>query len=213
MRMLGEDYPMALVRMMYQPLTACEDIESWVLDDYSKLDVLEFLRYKYSLPRAWCAFGISASDSIGRSIYVKQIGGCNKSHRTFYPCADWPKDEILKAVEESGLKLMSSYRYTNRTMGNVPGSITNEILKRHYPQDWEHMKALYPLCEAKTVREEILDREWAKAKQARIEANGGTMAHEQMPPQEGADATEGEEDLSPERMRAEALEGDWLEEE
>ena len=176
LRMNGEDYPMALVRMMYQPYKDCQDIEEWELDDYSKLDVLEYLRHKFGLPNAWCAFGISASDSIDRRIYCKNTGGKNPQNKTFYPCWDWPRTEIIKAVKESGLKLTSEYRYVNRTMGNVPGIVTNEILKAHYPKDWERFLCLYPLAEAKTVRERILDREWAAAKKRKIEENGGTAA-------------------------------------
>lgn len=185
LRMNGEDYPMALVRMMYQPYRDCQDIEGWELDDYSKLDVLEYLRHKFGLPNAWCAFGISANDSIDRRIYCKNTGGKNPQNKTFYPCWDWPRAEIIKTVKESGLMLSSEYRYVNRTMGNVPGIVTNEILKNHYPKDWERFLCLYPLAEAKTVRERILDREWAAAKRAKIEANGGTAVEAE--PSNGVD--------------------------
>lgn len=181
LRMLGEDFPMALARMMYQPYEDCVAIaERPVTDDYSKLDVLEHLRHKFGLPNAWCAFGISASDSIDRRIYCGKTGGKNPQNKTFYPCWDWPRAEIVKAVKESGLSLSSEYRYVNRTMGNVVGIVTNEILKNNYPKDWERYLCLYPLAEAKTVREHILDREWAALKKRKIEANGGTaVEHEE----------------------------------
>lgn len=196
LRMIGEDYPMALYRMMYQPFEDCEDIATWELDDYSKLDVLEFLRYKFALPRAWCAFGISIGDSIDRAVYVKKTGGKNPQNRTFYPCLDWPRSEIINAVRDSGIKLPSSYRYLNRTMGNVPGIVTNEVLKAHYPEDWGRMLDLYPLAEAKTVREQILDREWEASRRASIESTGGSAASD-LPPDDSTDES--------------LYDGDWME--
>ena len=196
LRLVGEDYPMALTRMMYQPWKDADMIADMPILNYSKLDILEYLRYKFNLPNAWCAFGISASDSIDRAIYCKRTGGKNPANKTFYPCYDWPRKDILQAVIDSGLKLPSSYRYVNRTMGNVPGIVTNEILKKHYPEDWQRFLALYPLAEAKTVREHILDREWAAAKKRRIEEAGGTAAAD-------LSADEGEDDGS--------FEGEWME--
>lgn len=196
LRMIGEDYPMALYRMMYQPFEDCEDIATWELDDYSKLDVLEFLRYKFALPRAWCAFGISASDSIDRAIYVKKTGGKNPQNRTFYPTGTWTRKQIVDTVRDSGIKLPSSYRYLNRTMGNVPGIVTNEVLKAHYPEDWGRMLDLYPLAEAKTVREQILDREWEASRRASIESTGGSAASN-LPPDDSTDES--------------LYDGDWME--
>ena len=195
LRMNGEDYPMAASRMIYQPFKDCIEIEDWDIPTYSKLDVLEYLRYRYALPKAWCAFGIAACESIDRAIYVKKIEGRNPQNRTFYPCYDWSRKQILDTVEQSGIKLPSSYRYVNRTIGHVPGIVTNEILKRHYPEDWKRVLALYPLAEAKTVREQILDREWLRRRNEVIVANGGEAS---------ADVSANDEDT-------ELYEGDWME--
>lgn len=200
LRLIGEDFPMALDRMMYQPMDTCMEVEEkgFVCEDYSKLDILEYLRYKYSLPKAWCAFGINMNDSMDRRIYIKRTGGKNPQNKTFYPCLNWPREEILNTIRDAGIPLISSYRYWNRTMGNVPGIVTNEILKAHYPEDWKRYLALYPLAEAKTVRERILAREWARTQRERIEANGGRASAD------GAASARQEPDDG-------IFDGDWME--
>lgn len=195
LRLKSEVYLTAASRLMYQPLKDCLEISEWEVPTYNKIDILEYLRYRYALPKAWCAFGIAASDSIDRAIYVKKAGGRNDQNRTFYPCFDWSRKQILDTVEMSGIKLPSSYRYVNRTIGHVPGIVTNEILKRHYPQDWQHVLSLYPLAEAKTVREQILDREWLRRRNEVIVANGGEAS---------AEVSGSDDD-------AELFEGDWME--
>ena len=73
LRMMGEDLKMALVRYIYQDTPwECDVIDQVIPDvDFTKLDVLEYLRMKFNLPRAWCAVGISKNDSIDRLIYCR----------------------------------------------------------------------------------------------------------------------------------------------
>lgn len=164
LRLVGEELPMALPRMMYQTPDDIEELESLDTPNFSKLDILEYLRYEFNLPRAWCAFGIAASDSIDRRIYCNKIKGRNPSNMTFYPCWDWPRAEILKAVRESGVRLSGEYRWSSRTLGGIPSATCNRIYKEHYPEDWNRILAMYPLAEAKTLRELYLDRAFERRK-------------------------------------------------
>jgi len=175
LRLMGEDLPMALSRYIYQDdILECDWIdENMEVDDYSKLDILEFLRYKYNLPKAWCAFGISANDSIDRLIYCRKTGGKSEDHRTFYPCWNWPRAELINAIKESGLKLSSEYKYVKRSMGGVPSATYNKVLMEHYPDDWKTLQKWYPLAYVKNLREEMLDREYERRKNEEIAANGG----------------------------------------
>ena len=68
-------------------------------------------------PQAFCKIipDISANDSIDRLIYCRKTGGKSEDHRTFYPCWNWPKAELLRAIRESGLKLSSEYKYVRLT--------------------------------------------------------------------------------------------------
>lgn len=159
LRMMGEDLRMALVRHIYQESPwECDVIDSVFEDvDYTKLDILEYLRMKFNLPRAWCAVGISQNDSIDRLIYCRKNGGINKKNRTFYPCFDWPREEMLGAIWDSGLMVSPEYKYTKRSMGGIPSATYNRVMMEHFPQDWELTKKWYPLAEVKNIREEMID--------------------------------------------------------
>lgn len=176
LRMMGEDLKMALARHVYQEtVDQCNRIDKMIrpVEDYDKLTILSYLRYKYNLPRAWCAVGISASDSIDRRIYCNQTGGKSEEHRTFYPCWDWPRSEILKAIKESGLKLSSEYKYSKRSIGGVPSATYNAILAEHYPNDFDKVRFFYPMCDIKNYRMMLLDRNVYEQEQEEIRKRGG----------------------------------------
>lgn len=165
LRMMGEDLKMAMARCVYQESPwECEMLDEAFssVEDYSKLDVLNYLRMKFNLPRAWCAVGISQNDSIDRLIYCRKTGGKNKSNRTFYPCFDWPREELVNAIWNSGLYVAPEYKYTKRSMGGVPSATYNRVMMEHFPQDWELTRLWYPLAEAKNVREEMIDANYGK---------------------------------------------------
>lgn len=163
-RLCGPELTGCLQRGMYQTLDDIDDLVQMDEAEYSMLDRLEYLRYTFNYPRAWGAFGIMANDSIDRQIYCRKIQGRNPQNLTFYPCWDWPRAEVLRAIREAGLKLSGEYRYVNRTMGGPPSKTCNEIFKKHYPEDWNTILGMYPLAEAKTLRELYLDRIYERRK-------------------------------------------------
>ena len=179
LRMMGEDLKMSLVRYMYQESPwECDAIDATFEDeDFSKLKVLDYLRMKFNLPRAWCAVGISQNDSIDRLIYCRKNGGKNLKHRTFYPCFDWPREELFNAIWESGLYVAPEYKYTKRSMGGVPCAIYNKVLMEHFPADWELTKKWYPLAEVKNVREGMIDANYAKWMEQEAAKRGGLVEH------------------------------------
>lgn len=201
LRLMGEDLKMSLVRHIYQETPwECDEIDRVFPDqDYSKLDILDYLRMKFNLPRAWCAVGISKNDSIDRLIYCRKNGGKNVTNRTFYPCWDWPREELLDAIWNSGLYLAPEYKYSKRSIGGVPGATYNNILKEHFPRDWELTKKWYPLAEVKNYREEMIEANydlWMKQEAAK---RGGRIS-------------EGEVDGSADGLLDEEVEGAETEE-
>lgn len=175
LRMMGEDLKMALVRHIYQDTPwECDVIDKVIPDvDFSKLDVLEYLRMKFNLPRAWCAVGISKNDSIDRLIYCRKTGGKNPRNRTFYPCWDWPREELLHAITDAELVLAPEYKYVNRSMGGVPSATYNKVMMEHFPQDWETTKLWYPLAEVKNIREEMIDANYPLWMEQEARKRGG----------------------------------------
>lgn len=181
LRLMGEDLAISLKRLIYQEpqdADACFD-EFGQVEDYNKLDILEYLRKKFNLPRAWCAFGVNASDSQDRRIYCNKTGGMSEISRTFYPTWDWPRSEIVEALRYSGLKLAPEYKYSKRSIGGVPCATYNKILKEHFPQDFQTYKKWYPLMELKTRREEILDARYQENLNKASAAFGGKEETEQ----------------------------------
>ena len=177
LRMMGEDLKMALVRHIYQETPwECDVIDEVFPDvDYTKLDVLEYLRMKFNLPRAWCAVGIGKNDSIDRLIYCRKTGGKNVSNRTFYPCWDWPREELLNAITDAGLVLAPEYKYTKRSMGGIPSATYNKVMMEHFPQDWELTKKWYPLAEVKNVREDMIDANYPLWMEQEARKRGGRV--------------------------------------
>lgn len=177
LRMVGEDLRMALVRNFYQDRPwECDEIAEKIPDeDYTKLDILEYLRMKFNLPRAWCAVGISQNDSIDRLIYCRKNGGKNKTNRTFYPCFDWPKEELINAIWNSGIAVAPEYKYTKRSISSLPSATYNKVLMKHFPDDWEIVKKWYPLAEAKNIREEMIDENYTKWMEQEAAKRGGRM--------------------------------------
>ena len=178
LRLMGEDLAISMKRLIYQDprdADACYD-EFGEIEEYNKLDILEYLRKIYNLPRAWCAFGVNAADSMDRRIYCNKTGGKSEINRTFYPTWDWPRSEIIKALRESGLKLAPEYKYSKRSIGGVPCATYNKILKEHFPEDFKTLLAWYPLAELKTRREAILDARYEARLDAAAASFGGKDA-------------------------------------
>ena len=192
LRMMGEDLRMALVRHIYQETPwECDVIDAVFPDeDYSKLDVLGYLRMKFNLPRAWCAVGISQNDSIDRLIYCRKNGGKNPKNRTFYPCYDWPREELLNAIWEAGLMVAPEYKYTKRSMGGIPSATYNKVMMEHFPRDWELTKKWYPLAEVKNVREEMIDANYQLWMEQEAAKRGGRGEAAAIHPEDGAGACE-----------------------
>lgn len=176
LRLMGEDLKMALVRHVYQQTPwECDEIdeEFGEVTDYSKLDVVEYVRMKFNLPNAWCAVGIGQNDSQARMIYCRKYGGRNDAHKTFYPCFDWPKEELLNAIWESGLYVAPEYKYVKRSMGGVPSATYNKVMMEHFPRDWETTKRWYPLAEVKNFREEMIDANYILWQDEQARRHGG----------------------------------------
>lgn len=168
LRMVGEEVPMALARGMYQTPDMLEGVLDVDVEDYSKLDIMEVIRKELNLPRCWCAVGINICDSIDRRIHCKKCGGKHESNLTWYPTFNWQKCEIIRALQECGVKLSGEYRWTSRSMGGVPSATNGLIWKHHYPEDYELYLSIYPLAQAKELRERYLDRAWAERRAAGI---------------------------------------------
>ena len=142
----------ALNELAFQLLSGEAEIDAAGFWSYSKHEILGLLREKYSLPRAWCAFGINMTDSIDRRVYVAKIEGRNENRRTFYPCWDWSRGQILQVISESGIRLPRDYLFANRTLADVPNVRHLERMLKLAPADFERVEMFFPLIAARLAR-------------------------------------------------------------
>ena len=62
----------------------------------------------------------------------------------------------------------------------MPSATYNQVLMRHFPEDWEIVKKWYPLAEAKNIREKMIDENYTKWMEQEAAKRGGRMdVHEE----------------------------------
>lgn len=145
-------------RCVYQPIEDVEAIDAMALRKYDNHAIVAALRTKHGLPDAWCAYGINASDSLTRRIYVNKYEGRIERWKSFYPCFDWKRAEILAALEESGIKLPRDYLLYNRSFSGLPEAATIENMRKLMPGDYARLRDCYPLLDAVLARNEFRRR-------------------------------------------------------
>jgi hypothetical protein len=145
----------AIAMLVWQPPGSEADIDAMELPDFTKADICEDIREREGCPRAWAAFAISAYDAIERKAKVQDHAGRNDKGRTFNPCFDWTKKQIVASVKAAGLALPSDYLMAARTLSAVPGYRNILRMKQVRPDDWARVLTVYPMIEAELARQEF----------------------------------------------------------
>jgi hypothetical protein len=145
----------SLAKLIYQPCEDEEAIDELSLWEFDNLEVARLVAAKHGCPDAWTAFGINVGDSIDRRIYVKKYGGHNEARRTCYPCFDWPRGMIMRAIEESGVKLPGDYRMANRSMAGIRNMRHLALMESLYPEDFARVELWFPLIRARMARDQF----------------------------------------------------------
>ena len=136
---------------------------------FDKHEILFNLRRELDLPNAWVAFGINASDSIDRRIYVNKYQGRIDNHMSFYPTFVWPRAMVLESIKRSGVRLAGDYLLANRTLAAVPSYRHMMRMKDVFPDDYERVKLMFPMIEAELARQDFR-RERYEAEKAALES-------------------------------------------
>jgi hypothetical protein len=142
----------AVDMLVYQPLEDEDAIDRLDLKRYDNNGVADLVRKKHGLQKAYCAYGINASDSIDRRIYVNQMGGRNDTNLTFYPCYDWSKAEVLARIEEEGIKLAPDYLLSSRTLAAIPAYRIAKPMLDQWPEEFAKLEAVFPFLKASIAR-------------------------------------------------------------
>jgi hypothetical protein len=172
-RCLGGETSTAIQNLIYQPLEDEEGIDALELLKYDNHDIVALLREKYGAD-VWCAFGINMSDSIDRRIYVKKYQGRNDGHKTFYPCFDWSKYQIMLAIDRAGIVLPGDYRLAARSLAGIPNIRHLQRMEEIYPRDMERIELWFPFIRAQLARNEFRREKFqASRERERAESGGG----------------------------------------
>ena len=91
------------------------------------------------------------ADSPYRRIGIKTHGAVNHNAKRFYPVYDWKKDDIIRAIDEAGVKLPVDYRMFGRTFDGTDYRFLKP-LKEWYPEDYKKVLEWYPFAELEIAR-------------------------------------------------------------
>lgn len=153
-RCLGGEISTAIQNLIFQPLESEDEIDALELWKYDNHDIAGLLREQYGAD-IWCAFGINMTDSIDRRIYVKKNQGRNEERKTFYPCFDWTRGQIMEVIDRAGIKLPGDYRLANRSLSGIPSYRHLLRMQEIFPDDMRKIETLFPFIRAQLARNEF----------------------------------------------------------
>lgn len=143
--------------------------------DIGPFDIPDLIRQEQDCEDAWCAYGISMFDSISRRAKVVESMGRYPDIRVFYPCFDLKPTDVVKTINEAGIKLPEDYRFARRSFGGVPEYGVIHSLPKYAPEDFESIRTVYPMILAEFARQEfrkILPRRGRRSESATPQPNG-----------------------------------------
>jgi phosphoadenosine phosphosulfate reductase len=116
----------------------------------STKDLYDHVRQKTGI--YWIAGGERIADSIVRRAMIKNSGSISEKRGRFYPIAYWTKKDVMTYMRIKRLPLGADSKRFGCSFRDLSGkSLT--LLKDHFPEDFERVKKIYPLCEAAILRE------------------------------------------------------------
>jgi len=155
-RCVNGEITKAIGTLIYQPIEDEDNIDQLNLWAYDTHKVVELIKRKYNLPLdTWTAFGINASDSIDRHIYVNKYKGKIDSRKSFYPCYNWKKKQIIDYINKYNIKLPKDYLLSNRTLAGLPSYRHLEKINEIFPEDMEKIECVFPFIKAQMARNEF----------------------------------------------------------
>jgi hypothetical protein len=151
----GPQTVLALKNLIFQPPWDEAAIDAIPIYQYGMADVVEVMRRKYDLPNVWCAYGINDVDSMSRRVYLEQGAGRTMTQRSFYPCYDWKKPELLRILDFYGVKLSADYLWFNRTVNSAINAAQLLGIERDFPEDMAKIENFFPFIRAVIARHEF----------------------------------------------------------
>ncbi len=95
----------------------------------------------------WFCYGMMMCESIERNAMIKASGVIDEVHHVIYPLAEWSPAKVKQYLLNNNIRLSPEYRYAKRSIGDLrPENM--EIVKEHFPDDYETIKRIFPYIEA-----------------------------------------------------------------
>lgn len=105
---------------------------------------------------AFVGSGVRMADSPTRRIGIKTHGAINRNAKKFFPVYDWRKEDMIRAFDESGVKLPVDYKLFGRSFDGLDYRFIKPI-KDTYPEDYARILEWYPQIEVEIARRDGLD--------------------------------------------------------
>lgn len=118
----------------------------------STAELYDYLRIKTGI--YWIAAGERIADSIVRRAMIVRSGSIDFKRGRFYPVAYWRKRDVMEYMRVKRLYLGAESRKCGFSARDISGP-TLLMVKRNWPDDYERIRRIYPLCEAAVRRAEL----------------------------------------------------------
>ena len=113
-------------------------------------DVYAYLREKTGI--WWICAGERIADSTVRRAMIKHSGSDDEKRGRFFPLAYWNERDVMEYLRVKRLYVGEESKKLGFSFADISGK-TLLMVKRYWPNDYEKVKRIYPLCEAAVKRE------------------------------------------------------------
>ena len=100
---------------------------------------------------AYVGTGVRMADSPYRRIAIKRTGAVNHNAKRFFPVYDWCKEDLLRAIDEAGIKLPVDYKMFGRTFDGLDYRFIKP-LRDWFPEDYAKLLDWFPFADLDIAR-------------------------------------------------------------
>jgi len=138
-------------------------------------DIDEYVRAKTGID--WIATGEKAGDSIERNAIIRRADGIDRNRRRIWPIAWWNDSAVFNFIKQNRIPLPPEYRFAGGKGGGKGGYAKSfgglwyrdlVFVRDNFPEDWERVKAFFPLVESQISRYENIAAREAEARSGRL---------------------------------------------
>ena len=139
---------------LFQPPERVAAIDACDLPLYGMDEAWAMVIEDLGLPKdTWRADGMRANDSLERRSMIQQYGPIRENSRKCSPIWDWTADETRDWLDSFGIEGPPDYAMFGTSFDGLAPRFT-EPIRESFPEDYETIKAWFPLIGLDTVRRE-----------------------------------------------------------